>query len=277
MILTEGGNVIPNAKPIKKADFPTAIKNLQKLLPKGINLYPIGSAGKKEVSSDIDALIDAQELMSKFPAKELKLSRKGLEDYFKNKGYPAARTGVSIHVGVPTGIGDEIVQVDLMAVENAKQVQPLHTHDYTDPTMKGGTLHGMWADLANLSSVKNHKSLMMSPYKGLLDRDTKELIAYDKDQIAKIIIGPNASASDMGNPTKLLKALEQYPEKYNALINKYGSTQLNDATDIGRKYQHIEDLLLSNGSHGGLHAVERLRDMATTGGSLELKWDGMLS
>lgn len=143
MILQEGGNVIPNAKPINKANFLTAVKNLQKILPKGINLYPIGSAGKKEISSDIDALIDAGELMKAFPAKELKLSRKALEDYFKDKGLPAARTGVSIHVGIPTGAGDDIVQVDLMAVENAKAAVPLHTHDYTDPTMKGGTLHGM--------------------------------------------------------------------------------------------------------------------------------------
>ena len=25
---------------------------------------------------------------------------------------------------------------------------------------------------------------------------------------------------------------------------------------VGRKYQHIEDLVLSNGSHGGLHAAQ---------------------
>jgi len=43
---------------------------------------------------------------------------------------------------------------------------------------------------------------------------------------------------------------------------------------IGRKYQHIEDLVFTNGSHGGLHAVERLRDMESSGGSIELKWDG---
>lgn len=275
MILLEGGNVISNAKPIKKENFATAVRNLQKVLPKGINLYPIGSAGKKEVSSDIDALIDATELMKVFPSKELKLSRKALEDFFKSKGLEAARTGVSIHVGVPTGLGDDIVQVDLMAVDNAKAAQPLHTHDYTDPTMKGGTLHGMWADLANISSLPDHKSLMMSPYKGLLDRDTKELVANDKDKIAKIIIGPTASADDMGNPTKLMKALEKYPEKYKAIKDKYFPEQISEAKDIGRKYQHIEDLVLSHGSHGGLHAVERLRDMATTGGSIELKWDGM--
>jgi hypothetical protein len=221
MYLFEGGNVIPGAKPINKANFPAAVKNLQDILPKGLNLYPIGSAGKKEISSDIDALIDAEELMKAFPAKELKLSRKALEDYFKEKGLQAARTGVSIHVGIPTGSGDDIVQVDLMAVENAKAAQPLHTHDYTDPTMKGGTLHAMWADLANMTSLPDHKSLMMSPYKGLLDRETKELVANDKDEIAKIIIGPSASADDMGNPTKLLKALEKYPDKLKMIKDKY--------------------------------------------------------
>jgi hypothetical protein len=224
MILNEGGNVVPGAVPIKRENFSTATKNLQKLLPIGMNLYPIGSAGKKEISSDIDALIDAGELMKAFPAKELKLSRKALEDYFKEKGLFAARTGVSVHVGVPTGNNDEIVQVDLMAVENAADVVPLHTHDYTDTTMKGGTLHAMWADLANMSSIPGHTSLMMSPYKGLVDRETKELITSNKDKIAKVIIGPSASADDMGNPTKMLKALEKYPEKYKAIKEKYFGT-----------------------------------------------------
>jgi hypothetical protein len=224
MKLFEGGNVVPNAVAIKKENFPRAVANLQKILPKGINLYPIGSAGHKEVSSDIDALIDAGELMTVFPAKELKLSRKELEDYLKSKGLFAARTGVSVHVGVPTGVGDEVVQVDLMAVENAKTVQPLHTHDYTDPSMKGGTLHAMWADLANMSSVEGHPSVMISPYKGLVDRTTKELITSNKDQIAKVIIGPTASADDMGNPTKMMKALQQYPDKYKAIKAKYFAT-----------------------------------------------------
>ena len=47
MILLEGGNVIKGASPIAKDDFTTAVRNLQKILPKGLNLYPIGSAGKK--------------------------------------------------------------------------------------------------------------------------------------------------------------------------------------------------------------------------------------
>ena len=221
MKLNEGGNVVPNAVELQKANFPLVMANLKKILPQGINLYPIGSAGHKEVSSDIDALIDAGELMTAFPAKELKLSRKALEDYFKSKGLFAARTGVSIHVGIPIGATQDVVQVDLMAVENAAAAQPLHTHDYSDPQMKGGTLHGMWADLANMSSVEGHDSVMMSPYKGLVDRATKELITSNKDEIAKVIIGPTATAADMGNPQKVLAALKQYPEKYRAIKDKY--------------------------------------------------------
>lgn len=46
------------------------------------------------------------------------------------------------------------------------------------------------------------------------------------------------------------------------------------APSVGRKYQHIEDLVFTNGSDGGIHATERLRSMAQQGGSIELKWDG---
>lgn len=221
MKLFEGGNVIPNAVQLEKANFSSVMDNLKKILPPGLQLYPIGSAGKKEISSDIDVLVDAGELMTAFPSKELKLSRKALEDYFQSKGLFAARTGVSIHVGIPIGNTDNVVQVDIMAVENAAAAQPLHTHDYSDPTLKGGTLHAMWADLANMSQMPGHASLMMSPYKGLMDRQTKELVSNDKDQIAKIIIGPTATAQDMGNPTLMMKALEQYPEKYKAMKEKY--------------------------------------------------------
>lgn len=43
---------------------------------------------------------------------------------------------------------------------------------------------------------------------------------------------------------------------------------------VGRKYQHVEDLVFTNGSVGGLHAVERLQSMAQEGHGIELKWDG---
>jgi hypothetical protein len=229
-LLSEGGNVVPDAKPVTRKNVQTVVDNLQKLMPKGIRVYPIGSAGKKDVSSDMDVLIDAGELMTAFPAKELKFSRKALEEYFQSKGMFAARSGVSVHVGVPTGEGNDVTQVDVMAVENAADVVPLHTHDYSkDPSMKGGTLHGIWADLTNMSSLPDHPSLMMSPYKGLVDRQTKELITNNKDKIAKIIIGPSATAEDMGSVHALLTVLRQYPDKYRAIKDKWApDLELNE-------------------------------------------------
>jgi hypothetical protein len=54
------------------------------------------------------------------------------------------------------------------------------------------------------------------------------------------------------------------------------------APTVGRKYQHLEDLVftgiaskgISPGAEAGLHAVRILNGMAGTGKSLELKWDG---
>jgi hypothetical protein len=242
-LISEGGNVVPDAKPVTRKNVSTVVSNLQKLMPKGINVYPIGSAGKKDVSSDMDVLIDAAELMAVFPSKELKLSRKALEEYFQSNGMFAARSGVSVHVGVPTGEGNDVTQVDIMAVENARDVVPLHTHDYSkDASMKGGTLHGIWADLTNMSSLPEHPSLMMSPYKGLVDRQTKELITSNKDQIAKIIIGPNASADDMGSVHSILAALRSNPEKYKAIKDKW-APNIELSEDIRSWFRRTMDML----------------------------------
>lgn len=221
-----GKNVVPNAVELHREDvFPLTI-NLIKLLPTGINIHPIGSAGQKPVSSDADFLIDAKELMIAFPASTLSDSRKKLEAYFKSIGLFAARTGVSVHVGVPIS-RTQIIQVDLMAVDNAKEIAPLHQHDYSeDPTMKGGTLHAIWADLARMSSTPGHTNVMISPYKGLVDRDTKEFITSSKDAIAKIIIGPTATSCDMRSVSAIIQALESYPEKYNTVINTHFYTTL---------------------------------------------------
>ena len=58
------------------------------------------------------------------------------------------------------------------------------------------------------------------------------------------------------------------------LLNELFSNLKEAAPAVGRKYQHIEDLVFTNGSNGGLHAVERLKHMGTKGGNIELKWDG---
>lgn len=236
-----GGHVIANATPVTRQNYKKILSKLKGLMPSNINLYPIGSAGKKELASDLDVLIDVNELIQSFPdSTDVKSAKNQLEQNFVNQGYLTSKSGVSLHVGIP--IDNGIVQVDIMIVNNAKDAAPLHTHDYSsDPQMKGGTLHAIWADLANMTSYDNQKDfinskgeikpiLMMSPYRGLVNRKTNKLITSNKDEIAKIIIGPTATKKDMSSITCILKALKNNPLKFTEIKTKYflSSTEVSN-------------------------------------------------
>ena len=110
------GNIIPNAIPVTILNYQSVIHTLSTLMPKGISIFPFGSAGKKEISGDIDMLIDSDDLMKIFPSIDIRQSRKLLQEYFIAKGLVSLRSGVSVHVGIP--VVDDIIQVDFMTVEN---------------------------------------------------------------------------------------------------------------------------------------------------------------
>lgn len=215
-----GKNVVPNAEELVKNDVITLKNNLKGILPEYINIYPIGSAGQKPVSSDADFLLDWNEVAKKFGGSTISETRANLEKYFKSIGLFSKRTGVIVHVGIPTN--HKVIQVDLMIIENAKEVAPLHQHDYSeDPNMKGGTIHAIWADLARMAIVPGHSSVMISPYKGLVDRETKEFITSNKDSIAKVLIGPEALSKDLRSVSAIIQALKTYPEKYQQIYDRY--------------------------------------------------------
>lgn len=46
------------------------------------------------------------------------------------------------------------------------------------------------------------------------------------------------------------------------------------APRTGRKYQHLEDLVYTDGSQGALHAIERLQRLTQDYSTVEVKWDG---
>lgn len=212
------GNAISNANPITKQNYQLLINNIKSILPEGLSLYPYGSAGKKEISGDVDFLIDADELLTSIPThRKLNIleCRKHLYDYFINSGIISSRTGISVHIGVL--LDNNIVQVDLTVVNNAAKIAHLHDHVYDDESVKGKTIVSIWCDLANITSPE----LMISPYKGLLNRNTRELITMDPTEIAKIIIGPNASEYDMRSPSRLLEAVKHDPVKFQHIKQTY--------------------------------------------------------
>lgn len=212
------GNAIANSKPIKKENYQLLLSNLKSYLPSGIDVYPYGSAGKKELSGDIDCFIDSEVLLSVLPSHRdgnLLESRKLLQEYFINQGLESKRTGLSVFVGIP--LNNDIVQVDLTPVYNPQAMMHLHDHVYESETMKGKDVVSIWCDLTNLTSP----TLMISPYRGLVNRETTELITNDPDEIAKIIIGKDATEYDMRSPIRLLESVKNNPIKYQHIKKTY--------------------------------------------------------
>jgi len=212
MRLTEGGNVFPDVTAIKKEYVPGLINDIQKIVPAGISIIPhIGSAGFKVESGDMDVFIDANAVSEYFGGLDEKKSKIALKKYIEDQGFQCALSGRNVHVRMPVPDGT-FVQCDLMIIPNAAKVAPFHTHgpsgQYDDPEFKGGQLFILYSSLAKALNLK------FSPFEGkLIDRNTNEVIADDKDTVAKILLNKNATAADLASVKSIIRALANDPRK----------------------------------------------------------------
>ena len=93
--------------------------------------------------------------------------------------------------------------------------------------MRGGDLwtqmYRVLAKLASKTTFTDPKTgeekgnLQYSPDRGLVDRDTNKVVAIKKDDIAKILLGPDATARDLSSMTGIRRALANQPEKLSKL------------------------------------------------------------
>jgi len=212
MNLTEGGNVFPDVTDIKKEYVPRLINNIQSIMPEGITIIPhIGSAGFKVASGDMDVFVDAGTVSEYFGGLDDKKSKVALKNYIEKQGFQCALSGRNVHVRMPVPDGTQ-VQVDVMCIPNAAKVAPFHTHgpsgQYDDPEFKGGQLFVLYSSLAKALNLK------FSPFEGkLIDRTTNEVVADDKDSVAKILLNKNATAADMASVKSIIRALANDPRK----------------------------------------------------------------
>lgn len=304
---------IPDAAPVTSKNIKVIEKNIKKVLPKGLSYHMIGSGGRKESSGDLDILVDLADLIRALNVKlpedydpndenqEKLLSRKmrvELENYIKSKSpdTPTKKSGVIVHMGIDTGEGT-LAQVDIMLVANAGAISKMHQHDYSDnPNMKGGTLYAIWTELIKLvpppkgeEVAQGDKSYyQLRPWKGIWTRTPKALVTTDKDEFANLIVfddkdANKIKASDIDSVKKMLNTLQKYaPQKLQLILSKIedklGDDKLNEEllseAKVGREYQHLEDLLIVNGSEGGFEAIELLEKLVTEPEMADFKWDG---
>jgi len=283
--LLEGGNIWPESEHFDQAIAHNLAQETNKYL-KDIHssVHLIGSAATPsagKMSGDLDVMIDLNQLMQQFGTKDGKTTRVELEKYLQSQGLQTKKTGVTVHILLP--FQGQYHQVDIKAVVNADRVHKFHHHAIP----QGSPYKGVHKQMM-LNALASSQNMLWSPDEGLYARDAAgkkaEFISDDLDVIAKRLIGPTAQAQDLGSVESILAAIPDQTTR-NQIFQQASSgaswqavlpKPINEAAApaVGRKYQHIEDLVFTNGSMGGLHAVERLRHMTSKGKGIELKWDG---
>ena len=211
-----GGNVFQGTSDFDQKDIPAMMSQINPVLKKlGIKGHVIGSGatptpGKK--SGDLDVMVDQDAIAQKFDlvnAKPIEI-KSALEKLYQQAGFETKKIGVNVHVKVY--LDDTAHQVDLMVVPHAELVSKYHIHDLP----KGSPYKGKNKQLA-MWWLSKQAGYNWSAFKGLVDAQTKEVVSRDLDQIAKMIIGPNASAKDLGSVESIMAALPK--QKADAMLN----------------------------------------------------------
>jgi hypothetical protein len=205
--------------------------------------------GGRDDSGDVDIMIDPEELLNKFSPdlEEYNANRKTplgskafdnmMADESKKKSFTllGAKWALAKYMsdaGFETDPGTLTVNfsgsgknysIDLIVRPRA--AWPLHTHDFTrDAGMRGGDLWvNIYPTLVKIASKTTYTdpktgeekgNLQYSPDRGIVDRDTNKVVAINKDDIAKVLLGPSATGRDLSSISGIKDQLKKDPEKW---------------------------------------------------------------
>ena len=219
----EGGNVFPGTTDFPHEKIPDIMKTINSVLTKtNSTAIPIGSGATPtpgKVSGDLDMIVDVDQLKQHFNMEDAKDAdiRKKLRQVFDLAGFNTGQSGTSVHVEVKSG--DATHQVDIMVVPNAANAAQFHTHSIPKGSpFKGTNKHQL------LSIIAREKGMLWSNYVGLFKRlpngkkDPNGFITSDINEIAKLLLGPNARKEDMGSVESIVAALGKEGEQLLANI-----------------------------------------------------------
>jgi hypothetical protein len=225
--LKEGGNAIARSTPVKKHDVAGVVNLAKKALPAELlkNLHTdIGSAGYKVQSGDIDIMIEAQDLIDLTNTQDapdpVKKAKQVLKAHFEKQGMEANVNGRNVSIGVEYREQDtnelKIAQVDVMVIHDVNIVAPWHQHGprgmYDDPDFKASHLFIL------MNSIAKHLNLKFDAFgANLLNRDTNQVVARTRKQVAQVLFGPKAKENALDSVRSAMKALESDPDRESKL------------------------------------------------------------
>ena len=217
MILKEGGNVfkgadgVPVTQRINKADVDPTLAWLEKITGIPHKDFKLGSTGIRSTSGDMDIAVNQGEvskddLVAKLHAWVQK--NKPGEDV---KSW-VRKSGINVHFKTPIN-GNEangFVQTDLMFGNPEFMMFSLRGAG-DDTPYKG--MHRMLL----MASIAKAQGMKWSANKGLLDRETNELITAVPDEIAEKMLGQGARRNDLDSVESIHAKIKGRPD-YEALV-----------------------------------------------------------
>ena len=232
----DDGEVTPLTQRIATVDVQPTIDWINSTFGfKFIDEDMLGTTGKKtkedgtfeeNSSGDLDLNVDVREL----PKEEIiaKLTawcqKQGIPDLeIMNKGRTftqgwVANAGLQVHFKTPIrgDVTNGFVQTDFMLTDNPNLQRG---------AKRGGTEHYTGADRAILlSSLARGRGYKFSPTKGIVDPNNGDnVVADDWDEIAKILLGPNAREADTHTVESMFAVLKRDPN-YEELIAPWKET-----------------------------------------------------
>ena len=204
------GNVFSDTVGIKKEYVKDLTNTVKQLIPGFTLHFDIGSAGYKIESGDFDVFMDQDEVVTKFKSSDEKTAKQSLSQLIQARGFKTAIKGRNVHVRVP--LHGEFVQVDLMVIPDSAAVAPWHQHgprgSYQDPNFKAGQ------SFIVMNSIGKSMGLKFDAFGGkLMRRDNNEVVARTRDEVAKILLNPNATGDDLDSVKTIIRALANDPKR----------------------------------------------------------------
>lgn len=202
-MITEGGNIFQGTTNFDQKIIPAIQKQIDSVMGKtGVKALPIGSGATPtpgKMSGDLDMIADAGAMAKYFNVADAKNARIELEKVFQAAGFETRKTGQIVHVKTNVAGGSQ--QVDIMVVPGGDKAQKFHVHDIPS----GSPYKGIHKQIM-MANLAKEKGMKWSPYIGLVNRETNELVSNNMDEIAKMLLGDNAKASDLGSVESMVKA-----------------------------------------------------------------------
>jgi len=206
-VLLEGGNIWKNelaTSRINRADVIPTVRFLEKITGLPLVDRMLGSTGRKDTSGDLDLAVDANLVDKSEIVAKLSAWAKAHDSSALVK-----KTGVSVHFRTPINGNPDLgyVQTDFMFMPDVEFA--LWSMAAFPSAYRGEYKHIVLASIAKFLGLK------WSFRDGLIVRDSNTPLTQgkDPDYVAKILLGPNATASDITTVESIINALANDPDR----------------------------------------------------------------